>query len=80
MDYKRQAAVILAHYLKTAFNSAGLPWTSDNQAEIETVVDFITLAAQQEIQRAQQETQDDLAEYRQAKEQARAFLAAESGE
>lgn len=76
MDYKRQAAAILAHYLKTAFAAAGLPWTGDNQVEIETVVDFLILAAQQ------RPVEDDgyMAEYRQAKEQAQRFLAAEGGE
>lgn len=76
MDYKRQAAAILAHYLKTAFKAAGLPWTGDNQAEIETVVDFLVLAARE---RAPLDN-DYMAEYNQAKEAGRRYLAAESGD
>lgn len=50
-DQARNSAVsTLSHYLRTAFEAAGLRWDSDNQAEVEGIVDSIIDAAKEENQ------------------------------
>lgn len=40
----RNASSTLAHYLKTAYESAGLIWTEDNDDEIQAAVEAIVTA------------------------------------
>jgi hypothetical protein len=41
-DYARR---VLTHYLRTAFEAAGLEWDSDNTAEVHAIVDSLVEAA-----------------------------------
>lgn len=45
---RKSAQQTLTHYLRTAFEAAGLRWDSDNQAEVEGIVDSIIEAAKEE--------------------------------
>jgi hypothetical protein len=42
-----RAKRLLVHYFRTVFEAAGLRWDSDNQAEIETAVEYLIDAAAQ---------------------------------
>ena len=42
---KRQAATLLAFYLRQAYEAGGLTWTNDNELEVAEIVDAILDAA-----------------------------------
>jgi hypothetical protein len=41
-DHTQEIAQYLAYYFKTVWQKAGLNWTSDNEAEIQTLAEYIT--------------------------------------
>lgn len=50
MTHQQQVARLracntLAHYLRHAYEAAGLPWDADNRGEIKSIVDDIIFAA-----------------------------------
>ena len=49
-DQKRaEAKRLLAHYLRTVWERAGLKWDADNQAEVEDIVDLLIEAATEPV-------------------------------
>ncbi len=42
VDHTADIAQYLAYYLKTVWIKAGLKWTTDNEAEIQTLAEYIT--------------------------------------
>jgi len=49
-ENKRIAKQYLTHYFKLLFDSSGLRWDHDNQAEIEDIVDLIIKAVKEELE------------------------------
>ena len=47
MDNRAEAKKLMKHYFRLATKAAGLPWTFENDAEIEALVDCLIKAAQQ---------------------------------
>ncbi len=47
LQKKCEAVDILAHYLRTAWEAAGLTWTDDNDLEVERLVELIIEAAEE---------------------------------
>lgn len=41
IDHTPEVAKYLAYYFKTVWERAGLNWTSDNEAEIQTLAEYI---------------------------------------
>jgi hypothetical protein len=49
MSNRYRAVDLLAHYLSTVFRAAGLDWDSDNNAEIENLMDLLIGVMREEI-------------------------------
>ena len=69
-DYNRMAENsrnlakhLLAHYFKLLFDSQGLRWDYDNQAEIESIVDEIIESIRAEIKAEAQDEANEKHEY-----------------
>ena len=52
-DYHRKACEMLSHYLRTAWEAAGLQWDADNDAEVADLVKAILIAADAQARGAQ---------------------------
>ena len=42
IDHTKEIAQYLAYYFKTVWLKAGLKWENDNEAEIQTLAEYIT--------------------------------------
>lgn len=47
-----EAAGLLVHYLRAAYQAAGLPWGSDNTAEVQAIVDGLAADAREAAEAA----------------------------
>lgn len=54
-----KASGLLLHYMRYAWQEAGLAWDHDHTAEIETIIDHITLAVRAEIDAGIRQHLDD---------------------
>ena len=45
MDHKHESKKLMKHYFKLIATNAGLDWTSDNDAEIDALVEYLITAS-----------------------------------
>lgn len=50
MDNRSEAKRLLKHYFRLIATNAGAPWDSDNDAEVEGIVDCIIDAAREKLE------------------------------
>lgn len=75
-----RAKRLLNHYLRQNAQATGTHWDSDNDAEVDEIVDCIIDAAVEEATRATEEENPALEEFRHQRQQAEAWAKAERGE